>query len=68
MLAVGYETNENNEVIRILTLDSSRTSPIVSSWNSIIDAKTSKRGIYKYKWWTGETNVEFADAIAMWKK
>ena len=68
MLAIGYETNEKNQVIRILTLDPSGENPIVSSWNSIIDAKVSKRGIYKYKWWTGKTNVEFAEAIAMWKK
>ena len=68
MLAIGYETNEDNKVNRILTLDSSSENPIVSSWNSILDAKTSKRGIYKYKWWTGDRNVEFAEAIAMWKK
>ena len=68
MLAVGYETNENDEVVRILALDSSGENPIVSTWNSIIDAKTTKRGKYKYKWWTKSTNVEYEQAIAMWKK
>lgn len=68
MLAIGYETNEKNQVIRILTLDPSGENPIVSTWNSIIDAKTSKRGIYKYKWWTEKINVEYAEAIAIWKK
>ena len=68
MLAVGYETNENEEVIRILTLDSSGENPIVSSWNSIINAKTTKRGTYKYKWWTKTRNIEFEQALTMWKK
>lgn len=68
MLAIGYETNEKGEVIRILTLDSSGENPIVSSWNSIIDAKTSKRGEYKYKWWTKSENIEYEQALAMWLK
>lgn len=68
MLAVGYETDEKDNIIRILTLDSSSENPIVSTWNSIIEAKTSKRGIYKYKWWTKSTNIKFSQAIAMWKK
>ena len=68
MLAIGYETNEKDEVIRILTLDSSGENPIVSSWNSIIETKTRKRGTYRYRWWTELENVEFEQALTMWKK
>lgn len=68
MLAIGYETNIDNKAIRLLLLDPSGNKPIVSSWNSILDLKSTQSGMYPYKWWTPDRFIQFEEAIAMWNK
>lgn len=67
MLAVGFEEFEN-EIIRLLFLDSSGERPSFCSWNSIIDIRKGKSGAYPYNWWTHTEFVQFEEAISLKKK
>lgn len=47
MLAIGYETNhEEDAITKILCLDPSEEAPVFSSWNCVVDVslKHSKSG------------------------
>ena len=44
MLAVGYETNDDEDTItKILCLDPSEEAPVFSSWNCVIDVSHKRR-------------------------
>lgn len=72
VLVVGceYERRGVNTVLcRFLILDPSGTTPIMCSWNGVINARKQK-GKYPYCWWTefGNVKVQLEYTLAIWSK
>jgi hypothetical protein len=69
VVAVGYATDENDNLTAILTLDSGSNSPRYSLWNGIVDLPKIPKKRYGYCYNSDYSNmVDIGEAIIISKK
>ena len=69
VVAIGYEfySNAPQTPRRLLLLDPSDPSPVITAWNGVVDAIGSK-GRYPFVWWGHDRKAKLTSALALISK
>lgn len=71
VLAIGRECENRGKekpLCRFLILDPSEDTPMICSWNGVIDVR-EQGGKYPYRWWSTHSRaVQLVYAVAIWPK